>query len=105
LPIYKNIDGNIDNNKTNIDRLINICNNNLKNTDLLSSTRFLQMLQNSDYGFATAGPTQIVEYSINNLYDHINNIIDNNNKSEEARRHNQIFQEDFIQYAHLKNNI
>lgn len=93
--------------KTNTDNLscfLNLCNNHLKNADLVSSSRFLTMLQNADYGFMSNAPTQIAGASIENLYSYVNTMIDNNNKSEEARKNNITFEEDFIQYAHLKKN-
>jgi len=93
--------------KTNTDNLscfLNLCNNHLKNADLVSSSRFLTMLQNADYGFMSNTPTQIAGASIENLYSYVNTMIDNNNKSEEARKNNITFEEDFIQYAHLKKN-
>jgi ABC-type molybdate transport system substrate-binding protein len=62
------------------------------------------MLQNADYGFSYNSPTQISAYDINNIYDYINVMIDNNNRSEDIRKTNHKFEEDFIQYAHLKNN-
>jgi len=91
-------------NVDNLSVLIDLCNNNLKNADLLSSSRFLGLLQNADYGFSYLGPTQISAESIDNLYQYINVMIDNNNKSEQARKNTTVFEEDFIQYAHLKNN-
>jgi glycosyltransferase involved in cell wall biosynthesis len=89
-------------NRNNLLEMVEICNNNLKNADLLSSVRFLQMLQNADYGFSYAGPTNITAASIDNIYDHANVMIENNNNSETALRLNKTFEEDFIQYAHLK---
>jgi glycosyltransferase involved in cell wall biosynthesis len=91
-------------NSDNLSILIDLCNNNIKNADLLSSSRFLGLLQNADYGFSYAGPTQISAASIDNIYNHVNVMIDNNNKSENTRRLGISFEEDFIQYAHLKNN-
>jgi glycosyltransferase involved in cell wall biosynthesis len=91
-------------NVDNLSALIDLCNNNLKNTDLLSSSRFLTLLQNADYGFSYAGPTQISAASIDNIYNHISIMIENNNKSEQTRKSNISFEEDFIQYAHLKHN-
>jgi glycosyltransferase involved in cell wall biosynthesis len=86
----------------NLIETISLCNNYLKNDDLLGSVRFLQMLQNADYGFAYSGPTSITSSSIDNIYDYVNTIIENNNNSEIARKANKTFEEDFIQYAHLK---
>jgi glycosyltransferase involved in cell wall biosynthesis len=90
-------------NRSNLLETISLCNNALKNADLLSSNRFLQLLQNADYGFAYAGPTNITGSSIDNMYDYVNTVVENNNNSEIARKSNKTFEEDFIQYAHLKN--
>lgn len=87
---------------SNLTSFLHLCNNHLKNADLLSSSRFLNMLQNADYGFVYNGPTNIAGASIDNMYDYVNTMVNNNNKSEEARRNNISFEEDFIQYAHLK---
>jgi glycosyltransferase involved in cell wall biosynthesis len=105
LPIlHKAQKPNKDQASDNLASFLNLCNNHLKNADLLSSSRFLNMLQNADYGFVYNGPTQISAASIDNLYNYTNTMIDNNNKSEEARKNNIVFEEDFIQYAHLKKN-
>lgn len=90
-------------NRNNLLETISLCNNTLKNADLLSSIRFLQLLQNADYGFSYVGPTNITSSSIDNMYDYVNMVIENNNNSEIARKSNKVFEEDFIQYAHLKN--
>jgi len=90
--------------KENIIQIINMCNDYIKNADLLSSAKFLSMLQSADYGFTYASPTQISNYSIDNVYDYVNTMIDNNNISEEARASAKSIEEDFIQYAHLKSN-
>jgi len=88
----------------NFVQLVDICNNHIKNADILSSFKFLNMLQNADYGFSYSSPTQISAFSIDDLYQYANTIIDNNNRTESARKNNQQFEEDFVQYAHLKNN-
>jgi len=103
LPILRK--ASISNKDSNFSQFINLCNNTMKNSELLSSFKFLNMLQNADYGFHYVSPTQISGYGINNLCDHINTMIDNNNRSEEVRQKNIKFEEDFIQYAHLKNDI
>lgn len=91
-------------NKENIIQIISMCNDYIKNADLLSSAKFLSMLQSADYGFTYTSPTQISNYSIDNVYDYVNTMIDNNNISEEARASAKSIEEDFIQYAHLKSN-
>lgn len=90
---------------SNLTSFLDLCNNHLKNADLLSSSRFLTMLQNADYGFSYNGPTNISGASIDNMYDYVNVVVNNNNQSEETRKNNIPFEEDFIQYAHLKKHI
>lgn len=91
-------------NENHMNQAVNICNSHLKNIKMLSSYRMLSMLKDADYGFAQHSPTQVTPASIDYLYDYANSLIDNNNKSEQARSNGMIFNEDFIQYAHIKNN-
>jgi glycosyltransferase involved in cell wall biosynthesis len=104
LPILEKPQINSIKNIDNFSLCLNICNNNLKNTKLVSSFRFLNMMQAADYGFSFSAPMQVSGASSANIYDYVNTLIDNNNRSEQARSNNTIFEEDFIQYAHLKNN-
>ena len=64
---------------------------------------FLGMLQNADYGFMMQG-MNIQPASYNNIVDNIKILINNNNQSENIRANNIKFNDDFIQYAHIKNN-
>lgn len=91
------------NNSSNFEQLMNLCNNYLHNTDLASSYRILNLLQNADYGFSYSSPTQINQANIKDMYDYVGAVIENNNKSADVIRSQQVFTEDFIQYAHLKN--
>jgi glycosyltransferase involved in cell wall biosynthesis len=84
--------------------MASLCNNYLQDANLLSSFRFLNLLQNADYEFSNISPTQISAASIKDMYNHTNTIIDNNNISEKARIGYNGSSEDFIQYAHMKNN-
>lgn len=102
LPTLKPVQKN--NNNTNYRHLLDISYNALGDSNLLSSHRFLSMLQNADYGFATPSPMNISQYSIDNIYEYANTMISNNNLSEDVRRKNMKLEEDFLQYARLKQN-
>lgn len=99
LPKIDNAMGNM----SNISIMTSLCNNYLKNANLLSSFRFLNLLQNADYEFSSISPTQISAASIKDMYDYTNTVVDNNNISEKARSDYKGSVEDFIQYAHIKN--
>jgi glycosyltransferase involved in cell wall biosynthesis len=88
----------------NFSSCLYLCKEHLKDVSYLSSHRFLNLLQQADYGFSSNGPTQISATSIKNTYDHVAVMIDNINKSEKVRSNNQIKNEDFIQYAHIKSS-
>jgi len=64
----------------------------------------LSMLNDSDYGFTQSGPSYN-GYDFNNTVDNIKKMIDNNNQSEHARASNMVFDDDFIRYAHLKEQL
>ena len=87
---------------SNFDTLMDLCQNNLKDTNMIGSARLLTMLKHADYGFVHNGPTQIGQYSIKNIYEYINQMITNNNEAEHARMTNIKFDDDFILYAKMK---
>lgn len=89
------------NNAYNFDMMMNICNNNLNNYNLMSSMIFLNMLKDIDYGFVQM-QMNIQPYSINEVLETVNTMIDNNNISEHARLSRQNIEEDFISYANMK---
>jgi len=69
----------------------------------LSSMQMLYMLQNCDYGFSGAG-AGLQNYNYNNVLEHFKIEIDNINQSENVRYNKTKFNDDFIQYAHIKSN-
>lgn len=75
----------------------------LNDEERICSMQSLSMLQNADYGFAAYG-TNIQPSNYESILDHIKTEIGNINESESARSKNLKFNDDFIQYAHIKNN-
>lgn len=88
----------------NFDNLLKILNNNMKEAGMIGSQKMLELLNNSDYGFAQNGPTNISAYNFNQTCEYIKTLIDNNNQSKNAIDRNIQIEEDFIAYANLKNN-
>jgi glycosyltransferase involved in cell wall biosynthesis len=61
----------------------------------------LEMLKQSDYGFTINGMS-ITGYSTKDIVEYFNTIIDNNNQAEHARINNLKFNDDYIEYANIK---
>ena len=83
------------------DLLMYVCNNNLQDHNMVSSMLFLDALKDLDYGFTQSG-TQISSYNLPDILNLIRTYINNQNNSEKARSDNLKFNDDFIQYAHMK---
>ena len=83
------------------DLLMYVCNNNLQNYNMLSSMLFLDMLKDLDFGFVQNGGA-IIDYGLSDTISMISTYISNHNSSEKARSSNVTFNDDFIQYAHMK---
>jgi glycosyltransferase involved in cell wall biosynthesis len=83
------------------DLLMYVCNNNLQDHNMISSMLFLDALKDLDYGFTQSG-TQISSYNLPDILNLIRTYINNQNNSEKARSDNLKFNDDFIQYAHMK---
>lgn len=81
----------------------NFCNRVFKGRYKISSMKFLSMLHYADYGFSVNG-TSVQQYNYQEILDSINTEIDNINNSERARYQKIRFNDDFIQYAHIKSN-
>jgi glycosyltransferase involved in cell wall biosynthesis len=78
---------------------------NMSQHQLTSSIILLNMIKDLDYGFAING-IQTEPYDISKALDVINNIINNNNLAQNAKmNHDSLRNEDFIQYAHMKENL
>ena len=61
----------------------------------------LDMLKQADYGFTINGMS-IVGYEKKDIVEYFNTIIDNNNQAEYARINHLTFNDDYIQYANIK---
>lgn len=85
----------------NIDAIMNICDNNIQNPDMLSSMIMLNLMQNTDYGFSMHG-ININKHSFDDITEFANTLINNMNQSEIVRFNGTKFQDDFIQYAEIK---
>lgn len=99
-PLAQKPESNVSN---NFDNLLLLLNNNLREPGLIGQQKMLELLNCADYGFAQNGPTNITSYSMNNIYDYIKTYIDNHNSSQNAIDKNLKFDDDFITYAHIKN--
>jgi glycosyltransferase involved in cell wall biosynthesis len=91
------------NGSSNFDNMLRICNNDLRDPSKIGTYKMLELLKNADYGFSQSGPTSISAFSFDNAYDYIESGVNNNNAAQEAKDRNIEFDEDFINYAHLKN--
>lgn len=83
--------------------LEHFCHKAFKDKHKISSMRFLSMLQYAFYGFSVNG-TNIQNYNYNDILESIKIEIQNINHSEHARVNKIKFNDDFIQYAHIKSN-
>lgn len=88
-------------NQDSFSRTYNICNDFLRENKAISMS-FLSMLQNADYGFVMQG-MNVQPTSYNQILENVKILINNHNQSESARTSNMQFNDDFIQYAHIKN--
>ena len=82
----------------------NLCAEHLLDIDMMSTMTILDMCKDAAYGFSQNGMA-INNASYNNVIKNIQTIINNNNNAEQARVSNVKFEDDFIQYAHMKNAI
>jgi hypothetical protein len=89
-------------NKDFFSTIRDFCNTAFKNRNNYSMG-FLSMLQSCDYGFALNG-ANVQNFEYKNIIDMLKIEIDNINQSERARYNNIKFNDDFIQYAHIKSN-
>jgi len=82
--------------------LFEIVSNKLHDSDNIGSLKYLELLKNADYGFVQ-NVTSIQPYKFTDIYEHINILIDNNNRATSVREENISFDtEDFIRYAKIK---
>ena len=72
---------------------------------LASSLILLNMIRDLDYGFSING-MHTESYTPEHAINSINNIINNNNVAQNVKNNqNTLREEDFIQYAHMKESI
>lgn len=88
--------------KNNFDSLMLILNNSLKNPSLIGKHGALSALNNLDYGFVVNNIANISGFSKEDLYKYYNTHINNINSSYAVMTNNIKFNDDFIEYAHLK---
>lgn len=82
--------------------MLNMCSQALQDTSDIGSYRVLELLKNADYGFINNGPTSIAPFNYNNIIEYMKTVINNNNQSQDVKNNHYKFQDDFVQYAHLK---
>lgn len=87
----------------NFENMFTACTKYLGDQNLISSNRMLNMLKDSDYGFAQVNTTQIIPFSYQNIQEFIQTLINNQNNAEIALSKNISFDDDFITYAKIKN--
>lgn len=72
---------------------------------IASSMILLNMIKDLDYGFILNG-IQTEHYDVRKAVDTLNNMINNNNLAQSAKNNmTSLKQEDFIQYAHMKESL
>lgn len=85
-----------------LENMISICKNNLGDINMFSSHKILTILNDIDYGFQQNGMSYH-SYDINSAIEQLNILINNNNELAAVIKENITFNDDFIQYAKLKN--
>lgn len=85
----------------NANAIASACQNNLKEPDRANSMAMLELLQQIDYGFSMHG-TNISRHTYQDVIDFVNTYIDNTNQSEQVRSNQTKFNDDFIEYSHIK---
>jgi glycosyltransferase involved in cell wall biosynthesis len=90
---------------SNYDALIQLISRHLPNHQVTSSMILLNMLRDLDYGFILNG-LHTEGYDMSKAINILNNLIQNNNLAYNAKNNmNNLTQEDFIQYAHMKEQL
>lgn len=87
------------------EQLLAIVSSKLQSHQIMSSSLLLNLVRDTVYGFSIAG-MHTSPYSINNAIESINSIIKNHNIGMQALLNkNKLSKEDYIEYAHMKENI
>ena len=90
---------------SNYDALIQLISRHLPNHQVTSSMILLNMLRDLDYGFILNG-LHTEGYDMSKAINILNNLIQNNNLAYNAKNNmNNLTQEDFVQYAHMKEQL
>ncbi len=90
---------------TAYDILTTLVSKHLPNHQMASSMILLNMIKDLDYGFAING-MHTEPYNISKALDVLNNIISNNNLAQNAKNDlRQLRNEDFIEYANMKEKL
>lgn len=85
----------------NVDLLISVCKDNLKDIDKAASSKMLSFLNDADYGFQLNG-LSTKAFDIDELFKQVNVYIGNQNHLCDALDSNISLNDDFIQYAKMK---
>jgi hypothetical protein len=90
---------------TAYDVLTNLVSRHLPNHQVSSSIILLNMIRDLDYGFTING-MHTEPYNISKAVDVLNNIVSNNNLAQNAKNDlRQLRNEDFIEYANMKEKL
>lgn len=90
--------------KNTMMNLANICIKNLGDQSKMGSMFLLNIYKDMMYGFSQSG-AQYTPFDKDKAIEMFKSIIRNNNQAEYARVNNIQFNDDFIQYAHMKERI
>lgn len=91
----------IPNNTNNVEIIKYIFDKYLSDNTYVIDKNVLEMLKQADYGFTINGMS-IAEYNTKDILDYFNALIDNNNQAEYARVNKLKFNDDYIEYANIK---
>lgn len=82
-------------------QIVNTCVKNLQDPSKIGSSMILDMAKDADYSFTQAG-ISFQPFNYGDIHDNLQSLVNNNNQTESLRTSNVKFNDDFIQYAHLK---
>ena len=93
---------NIDDKLSNIDNLFRYCTTHMHQIDKIGSYKLLNLLKESDYGFAFKGPMKVSPTNNKNIEEFFEVYAKSHNIAEKARVSNTTMNEDYILYAKMK---
>ncbi len=91
----------IPSNSNNVEIINYIFDKYLRDNTYAIDKNVLEMLKQADYGFTINGMS-IAGYNSKDIIEYFNALIDNNNQAEYARVNNLKFNDDYIEYANIK---